>query len=98
MNALDVAAAFTGRIVEGTTAGDSQFCMQCDVEVSGYADRRATLCGPCTYAELGTTAYIAALRTEFGLSQKVVEARLEKYGPPYVAPKEWITPKSRLFR
>lgn len=70
-------------------------CMQCGRSTAGYADGRACLCLPCTMAELGTTVYALALQVEFAKSAKVIQARLERYGPPYVSPKEWITPQSR---
>lgn len=68
----------------------------CQVRCEGYADGRPVLCRHCTLAELGVSEYTLGLMIEFGLSRKVVETRLEKYGPPYVSPKEWLTPKSRL--
>lgn len=70
-------------------------CLDCGASTAGYADGRACLCLPCTLAELGTNLYKLALQVEFQKSAKVIEARLEKYGPPNVSPKEWITPKSR---
>lgn len=71
-------------------------CDTCGCLGAGYKDGRPYSCRYCCYAELETTEYIAALRAEFHLSNKVVQARLEKYGPPNIAPKEWLTPKSRL--
>ncbi len=36
------------------------------------------------------------LMREFRLSWNAYQARLEKYGPPWVSPREWLTPRTRL--
>ena len=92
MEWLDIAAELDAAELAADTHRDTRPCHVCGARITAYPDGGARLCLPCTMAELGTTSYILALRVEFGLSQRAVETRLEKYGPPYVSPKEWITP------
>lgn len=57
---------------------------------------RPTLCSDCTLADVGVRDGELALMTEFHLSVKALQSKLEKYGPPHVSPKEWLTPRARL--
>lgn len=73
-------------------------CMNCGRRPTGWPASQPAICGPCSAAELGTTAYALALAVEFHLSIKACEARLERFGPPHVNPREWQTPRSRWRR
>ena len=73
-------------------------CPTCGVATERSVTGHESLCLPCTVAELGESMYDLAIRREFGLSVKVYQARLEKFGPPYVSPREWTTPRARLRR
>lgn len=73
-------------------------CCRCGQPRLPYADGRSALCRRCTVEDVGESEFSLALRVEFGLSRKVVNERLEQYGPPYLNLKAWITPRSKLFR
>lgn len=83
--------------ITGRPADVRPSCVDCGGPVSQHRDGRPTLCAPCTYTELGVSAYDLALMTEFRLSRTAYYARLEKFGWPNFSPKAWITSKSRLF-
>jgi len=97
MDPLDIALALDATELPADTHDGKQACHVCGAMIDSYPDGGVRLCLVCTLAELGTDAYTLALRVEFGLSPKAVQTRLEKYGPPYVAPKEWITPVSKRW-
>jgi hypothetical protein len=54
------------------------------------------LCPRCTRHELGTNEAALSLSVEFHISLHAAEVRLEKYGPPHINPKAWLTPRNRL--
>ena len=96
MRTRDIVAALGGRVVDPATLVRADVCTACSGPARGYPDGRPVVCERCICRELGTTPYALALAVEFHLSIKVCEARLERFGPPSVSPKEWLTPRSRL--
>lgn len=98
MRIRDIMAALDATIIEPQMPAEWQHCCQCGKQTMGYEDRRAVLCALCTYQDLDVDPYALALQIEFGLTAATVARRVEKYGWPHEAMKEWITPKSKLYR
>lgn len=53
-------------------------------------------CQLCTDTGLGYRFGDLLLMVEFRLTPKAYWARIERFGPPWVSPKEWLTPRARL--
>lgn len=89
-------ATLGAALIEPGTPEHSTGCYRCGRPVTVALGAAGAVCARCAGAELGTTAYALGLASEFHLSVKTVERRLERFGPPSVSPKEWLTPRSRL--
>lgn len=87
-----VAAILGGEVIDP----HRDTCPACGVRTRPSAAGHRTYCRHCSYVALGVHPYTLALAVEFHISVRAVEARLEKYGPPYVNPKAWITPAERV--
>lgn len=70
-------------------------CVRCRRPYMTTVARVTVPCPFCYVVEPGLTFGDLLLMIEFGLSRKAYFARLEKYGPPWVSPKEWITPRRK---
>lgn len=98
MRARDIARQLGAELIDAPAPDGMAACVRCGRPRLPYADGRAALCTRCTCAELGVPPLTLALAVEFHLSIKATETRLEKYGPPHINPKAWITPRSRLHQ
>lgn len=96
MTPEEIARQLGARIVAGGDTPPDPVCAVCGGPRSPRRGGGPALCAPCSWAELGTTAYKLALAVEFHLSLKVIEDRLYRYGPPFVNPRAWITARTRL--
>jgi hypothetical protein len=96
MRTRDIMRLLGAHLVAGGGPESPGVCTNCGRRPTGWPASKPAICAACSAAELGTTAYALALAVEFHLSIKVCEARLERFGPPSVSPKEWLTPRSRL--
>lgn len=91
----DIAREFDAVLIDAPARSVSTVCIECSRVTAGYVDGRECLCRPCTLRDLGLSEIVLSLSVEFRKSANVITARLEKYGPPMVSPKEWVTPKQR---
>lgn len=92
----ELIAQLGGELLHNLSTGTADRCTTCAGPCRPVRPGVPTVCERCSARELGTTPYVLALATGFHLSVKATEARLERYGPPNVSPKEWLTPRARL--
>lgn len=96
MTLADLLAAFPGAQLLDIPAGSWPLCSVCGAARAANEHDHPGLCRRCTLHELGTTEAALSLSVEFHISLHAAEVRLEKYGPPHINPKAWLTPRSRL--
>lgn len=92
----DPLAVIMAAFPDARVLDDQHSCPTCGRETQPSRAGHRSTCRRCTLRELGTTQLALSLAVEFGKSLKVIDERLEKFGPPHINPKAWVTPRSKL--